>query len=124
MNVTCEYCKSACESGAIKCRNCGAPLSGEAPATSDYRSCPYCRRKLLALGSPACNYCGRRLPDDYINAREADLRRIGEIEEGDKKGGINAGVDEAIRQAARSKKGESSSLADLLNIKNLTDLFR
>jgi hypothetical protein len=42
----------------------------------DYRRCPFCSRKLLALASPACSYCGRRLPQEYIAAHEADLRRM------------------------------------------------
>jgi hypothetical protein len=35
----------------------------------------------LALASPACSYCGRRLPKDYIKARTEDLQRIGRIVE-------------------------------------------
>ncbi|HVF87843.1 MAG TPA: hypothetical protein VM866_09645 [Pyrinomonadaceae bacterium] len=75
MAVTCDYCRGACAVGAVKCQSCGAPVS---VATSDYRVCPHCERKLLALGSPACNYCGRALPDNYVKAREATLRRVNE----------------------------------------------
>jgi len=72
--MTCDYCQSACADGAEKCGNCGAPF-GERPAP-DYRFCPHCRRRLLALGSPACNYCGRALPESFVKAREALLERI------------------------------------------------
>ncbi len=78
MTATCEYCQSACGEGALKCANCGAPLNPDSAATIDYRVCPHCNRRLLALGSPSCNYCGRHLPDSYVRAREAALRRIGE----------------------------------------------
>ncbi|MBA3715199.1 MAG: zinc ribbon domain-containing protein [Pyrinomonadaceae bacterium] len=75
MTLFCEHCRGACDEGAHKCVNCGAPISVEA-ATVDYRVCPHCQRKLLALGSPACSYCGRALPQNYIRTREATLRRI------------------------------------------------
>ena len=123
MAKTCEYCKGTCEDEALKCRNCGAPLSREDSPCTDYRSCPYCHRKLLALASPACNYCGRRLPEEYIKAREADLLRISEVEEGHKDAETNSKVDEVLRQTARRNRGQSSSLLDLIDVKNITDLF-
>ena len=79
--MTCDYCKSSIHEGGLKCENCGAPISLDGSILSDFRSCPICHRKLLALASPACSYCGRRLPDEYIKARESDLRRIMEVEE-------------------------------------------
>jgi hypothetical protein len=120
MVKTCEYCKGTCEGEALKCRNCGAPLSREESPGVDYRSCPYCHRKLLALGSPACNYCGHRLPEEYIKARESDLLRISEVEEGNKNAETNSKVGEFFRQSEQRNKGQSSSIIGLLDI---TDLF-
>lgn len=77
--MTCEYCQTPCEEGATKCCSCGAPLAADTVAP-DFSVCPFCRRKLLALGSPACNYCGKRLPASYTKAREAALNRIAELE--------------------------------------------
>ena len=76
MSLRCDYCLSESDDDAAKCSNCGAPISRMSMPAPDYRECPFCGRKLLALGSPACSYCGRRLPEDYIHAREADLRRM------------------------------------------------
>lgn len=77
MTAFCDYCRGACEAGAVKCKNCGAPLE---EGSADFRFCPYCRKRLLALGSPACNYCGRRLPGSYVEAHLAARRRIDELE--------------------------------------------
>ena len=77
--MTCDYCQGVSAEGATKCSNCGAPFAAGAP---DYRYCPHCRRRLLALGSPACNYCGRALPANYVKARESIMRRVGEATEG------------------------------------------
>jgi len=118
----CEYCRGNCEDGALKCLNCGAPTSADDLQVNDYRSCPHCSRKLLALASPACNYCGRRLPEEYIKARESDLSRIIEIEGGDNSG-INGDVDGASGRGARRKRGQSSSRTDLIDVTILTDLF-
>lgn len=106
MDATCDYCHSLCAEGALKCVNCGAPLSGERPAP-DYRVCPFCRRRLLALGSPACNYCGRSLPESYVKAREAALRRISETNAGgqadaDDLGELENEKDDAFKRALRS----------------------
>jgi hypothetical protein len=122
MTLTCEYCTSPCASGLLKCPNCGAPINGFAAPGSDYRHCPFCQRKLLALGSPACNYCGRRLPDEYIKAREGDLQRLTELRSKQTDPQLAAKVDEMLRHTARRDHRESS-LADLLNIGDLTDLF-
>src|SRR4051794_9467842 len=98
MAKTCDYCKGTCEDGALKCKNCGAPVSVEVSPGIDYRSCQYCHRKLLAHASPACNYCGRRLPEEYIKARESDLLRITELGEGYRDVETNGKADEALRQ--------------------------
>ena len=118
MSLTCGYCGSSLEDGSSKCEGCGAPISRDSESPTDFRSCPYCRRKLLALASPSCSYCGRRLPEDYIKAREADLRRIAEITSGDGGANVNQKVGELIRHSARHS-GEES----LLDILNLTDLL-
>ena len=123
MDLNCEYCKGDCENGAVKCQNCGAPINGGGRSIPDYRTCPYCKRKLLALGSPACNYCGRRLPDHYIRAREADLHRLIEMNESENDDEIVSKVDEALRQAARRNRGGSSSVMDAVDIISITDLL-
>jgi len=72
--LICDYCQCVLEEGAAKCANCGAaPGTREAP---DFRFCPHCKRRLLALGSPACNYCGRALPEDYVRARDALWQKV------------------------------------------------
>lgn len=80
MTPDCDYCGAAMAEGPPACKRCGAPRAA-APPEMDFRHCPFCKRKLLALASPACSYCGRRLPEEYIKAREADLRRITDIGE-------------------------------------------
>ncbi len=78
--MKCEYCQAVCEEGATKCAACGAPLGeGEPP---DFRFCPFCKRRLLALGSPACNYCGRALPEDFVRAREALWQKVSDVSAG------------------------------------------
>src|SRR5215216_5925374 len=119
MAKTCEYCKGTYEDGALKCKNCGAPVSAEDLPGTDYRSCPYCHRKLLALASPACNYCGRRLPEEYIKARESDLQRINEVEEGNKSAEANSKVQEFFNQTGRRKGGQSPSIIGLFDITDL-----
>ena len=120
MTLTCEYCSSSISEGEKNCGSCGAPVTNES-APLNFRACPFCHRKLLALASPACSYCGRRLPEQYIKAREADLKRIAEINEGSDARDIVRKVDELISQTAR-KRGRGSSL-DLLDVNRLTDLF-
>jgi DNA-directed RNA polymerase subunit RPC12/RpoP len=105
MVLKCEYCQSvSVGEGALKCENCGAP-AGERPPT-DYRFCPYCKRRLLALGSPACNYCGRHLPKDFIEAREATLRRIEAASDGsatqEEREALENESDDALRRALES----------------------
>ena len=104
MNQTCEYCQSAIEEGATKCGNCGASL-GEREAT-DFRFCPFCKRRLLALGSPACNYCGRALPDDFVKAHEATLQRVSDVSAGhasdEQIRELEEESDDAMRRALRS----------------------
>jgi|ERR1700733_10866958 DNA-directed RNA polymerase subunit RPC12/RpoP len=82
MGTACEYCRSRNEDGLTNCKNCGAPLpmvSGSSTPARHVHQCPVCGHKLLALASPNCNYCGERLPQDYITAREADLKRINDL---------------------------------------------
>ncbi len=120
MALTCEYCSSSINEGEKNCSSCGAPITNES-APLNFRACPFCHRRLLALASPACSYCGRRLPEQYIKAREADLKRIAEINEGAETRDVARKVDELISQTAR-KHGRGSSL-DFLDITRLTDLF-
>ena len=124
MILTCGYCGSQFEKGAGKCESCGAPASLAGAVVPDYRSCPYCHRKLLALASPSCNYCGHRLPDDYIKAREADLKRLAEIDESSRE--VDEKVDEMTRLKARRKRRKRSSVLDGLDGIDggfITDLF-
>jgi hypothetical protein len=101
MTLKCDYCHSACVEGAVKCSNCGAPVSAVAP---DFRFCPHCTRRLLALGSPTCNYCGHNLPDSYIKAREAALRRISDAAGQEEVGDLDELTkesDEVLKRALR-----------------------
>ena len=120
MAVQCSYCKGAIDAESNKCPNCGAPVVSE-DTHPDFRTCPHCHRKLLALASPACSYCGERLPEEYIKIREADLHRMAEIA---KPPGSEATtkVDEMIRREA-TRKGTRSSLLDFIDVVDLTDLF-
>jgi hypothetical protein len=100
--LKCEYCHGLLEEGATKCASCGA--SAAAPEATDYRFCPHCKRRLLALGSPACNYCGRALPEDFVKARDVMWQRINdagkaspeELEE------LEKDSDDALRRALKS----------------------
>src|SRR2546423_14358681 len=104
MPLTCDYCHSTLEEGATKCENCGASL-GEREAT-DYRFCPFCKRRLLALGSPACNYCGRALPEDFVKTREALRQRVSDVSEGhasdEETEELKRSGDDALRRALKS----------------------
>lgn len=99
--MTCDYCQSAVEEGAKKCPNCGAAAGArQAP---DFRFCPHCKRRLLALGSPACNYCGRTLPEEYARAREALWQKVSkatpeDLEELDREDG----GDDALKRALKA----------------------
>jgi DNA-directed RNA polymerase subunit RPC12/RpoP len=115
MKVTCEYCRSSSESASGKCLNCGAPLAS-APA-ADPHQCPYCHRRLLALGSPNCNYCGRRLPEESIKANTADLNRVKDLSPGDNAGADIHVVDLTYRSGRQEKpSGPLSILFDLTDL--------
>ena len=99
MSLKCDYCYGALEEGAAKCPNCGA-AAGEREAP-DFRFCPHCKRRLLALGSPACNYCGRALPEEYVRAREALWQKVSkatpeELQE------LEQGGDDALKRALKA----------------------
>jgi hypothetical protein len=102
--MTCDYCKGALEEGAAKCANCGASV-GEREAV-DFRFCPHCKRRLLALGSPACNYCGRALPEEFVRAREQMWQRVNDVNAGrageDEKEALENDADEAMRRALKA----------------------
>ena len=123
MPSICDYCHGANNDEATKCENCGAPITA-ATAAADFRHCPFCGRALLALGSPACSYCGRRLPESFLKARDADLHRIGEIA-----GDHRAGDDKKEKLAGfvgasilRSNNTTDEPIADLVSL--VSDLFR
>jgi hypothetical protein len=120
---TCLYCKSICEDGLLKCQNCGAPGISEEATTFDARSCPYCRRKLLALASPACNYCGLKLPEHFIRKREEQLRRIGQMNDASRRGETKDKIDEVLRIAEKHDRKRGGSMLDQVNWADLTDLF-
>lgn len=87
------------EEGAAKCPNCGAAAAArEAP---DFRFCPHCRRRLLALGSPACNYCGRALPEEYLRAREALWQKVSQATPEELEGMEHEG-DDALKRALKA----------------------
>ncbi len=105
MARTCDYCRAACADDALKCATCGAPLDlsagGEAP---DYRFCPFCQKRLLSLGSPACNYCGRALPESFVRARGEMLRRVTSASGGSAadREELERDSDDALKDALRS----------------------
>jgi NAD-dependent SIR2 family protein deacetylase len=108
MDSTCEYCHSHNEAVLTNCKNCGAPLpmvSGSLGTSRHVHECPVCGRKLLALASPNCNYCGERLPQDYITAREADLKRINDL---------NIPVSAASFSSDEAAQGDASGMKKLL----------
>ncbi|MDT5157498.1 MAG: Double zinc ribbon [Acidobacteriota bacterium] len=104
MSLKCDYCHSVLPEGATKCASCGASL-GEREAT-DFRFCPHCKRRLLALGSPACNYCGRALPDDFVKAREALWQKVNDVGAGkaspEEIEELKKGSDDAMLRAVKS----------------------
>lgn len=105
--MICDYCHGALKEGATKCSNCGAAV-GERE-TRDFRFCPHCKRRLLALGSPACNYCGRALPEDFIKAREQMWQRVSDLSAGrageDEKEALENESDDAMRRALKALLG-------------------
>ena len=113
MSLTCEYCHRVREEGATKCASCGAAF-GPKPAT-DYRFCPHCARRLVALGSPACNYCGKALPEDYVRARESMRQRISDVSEG-------RAEPEDVEELGRD--GDDSLRRALKSLFDLDDLSR
>jgi hypothetical protein len=101
MSLTCEYCHSAREEGATKCASCGAAFGPKPP--TDYRFCPHCRRRLVALGSPACNYCGNVLPEEYVKARDRVRQRINDVSEGRAEPEeLDEETDDPLRRALKS----------------------
>jgi hypothetical protein len=104
MASTCEYCHGRVEEGATKCKGCGAPLGEREP--TDFRFCPFCKRRLLALGSPACNYCGRALPADFQKAREAMWKRVSDAGAGrmsrEELDELERSGDDGLRRALRA----------------------
>ncbi len=100
MSRTCEYCQGAFEEGAAKCPNCGA-AAGAREAT-DFRFCPHCKRRLLALGSPACNYCGRALPEEYVRAREAIRQRVSQATPEELQEWEQGEGDDALKRALKA----------------------
>jgi hypothetical protein len=104
MAATCEYCRGVIVEGATKCANCGAAV-GERRAV-DFRFCPYCERRLVALGSPACNYCGRALPEEFVRAREQMWQRVNDVSAGradeEEREALENEGDEAMRRALKA----------------------
>jgi len=105
--MTCDYCRGALKDGATKCENCGAAVGERGPR--DFRFCPHCERRLLALGSPACSYCGRALPEDFVKAREQMRQRLNELgagraSEAEREALENEG-DESMRRALKALLG-------------------
>ena len=100
--MTCDYCQGVLEEGETKCPNCGAAV-GERDAR-DFRFCPHCKRRLIALGSPACNYCGRALPEEYVRAREHLRRRVSEAGDAspEELEELEKGSDDALRRALKA----------------------
>lgn len=123
MTLTCDYCSGPIGEGEMKCGNCGAPFVHDDAALPDFRFCPFCRRKLLALGSPACNYCGRRLPDAYLKAREGDLKRLTQVKEGEETSDVGRKVNELFRENLRRKRGSSSWSLGAIDIAGFFDIF-
>ena len=100
MSRTCDYCHGAFNEGATKCPNCGAAVvPREAP---DFRFCPHCKRRLLALGSPACNYCGRALPEEYVRARDALWQKVSKATPEDLPELEQDGGDDALKRALKA----------------------
>ena len=119
MRLRCDYCQSECDQGAEKCMSCGAPLNHLGVTALDFRRCPFCSRRLLALASPTCSYCGRRLPQDYIAAHEADLRRM----EGIASISFGHRVEEKStdRSSSDTEKRKAFGLLNILDDRDLLD---
>ena len=107
MARTCDYCRASSADDAMKCATCGAPLDLSAePDAPDYRYCPFCRKRLLSLGSPACNYCGRALPEDYVRARDALWQKVSDARAGkatpEELEELERGGDDALKRALKA----------------------
>jgi len=98
--MTCDYCRGVLGEGATKCANCGAAV-GEREAR-DFRVCPHCKRRLLALGSPACNYCGRALPEEYVRAREALWQKVSKVTTPEELEELQHDGDDALKRALKA----------------------
>jgi hypothetical protein len=120
MESTCSYCNCRHLNGLLKCQNCGAPVDSQESEPSDIRLCPYCLRRLLTLGSPACNYCGRPLPAEYVHAREAILKAITVKESAVEDGKPPQLASDLVKAGRPIGRGNRFSLGDLFD---LTDLF-
>ncbi|HKV42235.1 MAG TPA: hypothetical protein VJX67_23735 [Blastocatellia bacterium] len=124
MNITCEYCHAGTEAGQTTCKNCGAPVPAF-DSTADLHICPYCARKLLALGSPSCSYCGKRLPEDFIKAREATLSRVtiltNPLPNGHPDNKIAETIEALTRVETRTTRRSHTSVSDILF--DITDIF-
>ena len=107
MAATCDYCQSVLEEGAKKCANCGASAGAGEPR--DFRFCPHCKRRLLALGSPACNYCGRALPEEYVRVRESLRQKVSDAGAGraspEELDELERGSDDALKRALKALLG-------------------
>src|SRR6266852_469692 len=121
MGSTCEYCSALMGEGETRCASCGAPVTRDSDST-DFRTCPFCHRRLLALGSPACNYCGRRLPEEYVKTREADLRRV-EVQGGSDTTETDRKVNRLICQTAGRQLMKQPSSSELIDTPSLIDLL-
>jgi len=60
------------------------------------------------------------LPDEYIKARESDLKRVEALRDTAQPSDTSRKVDELIRETAH---GRSSSTLGVFDISSLTDLF-
>lgn len=118
MSSVCDYCHGSNIEKATTCEHCGAPISAASEA-EDFRHCPYCSRPLLALGSPACSYCGRRLPDSFLKARDEDFQRVEQIagqvvSKGNEKEAMAVLAGQTILR--HKDREESSPISDLISI--------
>lgn len=105
MPRSCEYCRAASADDALKCATCGAPFDLSADgAPRDFRFCPFCHKRLLSLASPACNYCGRALPETFVRARGETLRRVTEASGGSEtdREELEQDSDDPLKNALRS----------------------
>lgn len=105
MPRTCDYCRAASPEDALKCQTCGAPFDfSRDGAPTDFRFCPFCQRRLVSLASPACNYCGRALPEAFVRARGETLRRVTEASGGSHaaREELENNSDDALKDALRS----------------------